>query len=56
MTASLPEAVTKAMLENIPMKKYGQPEDVAHMVAFLASDKANYITGQIMEVNGGMNM
>lgn len=56
MTATLPESVTKAMLDSIPMKKYGQPEDVANMVVYLASDKANYITGQIIEINGGMNM
>jgi 3-oxoacyl-[acyl-carrier protein] reductase len=45
----------KAMIEQIvPMKRAGRPEEVAHLVSFLASDKAAYISGQIMSINGGM--
>jgi 3-oxoacyl-[acyl-carrier protein] reductase len=56
MTARLPEKVKKAMLAQIPMGRLGQSEDVAEMVAFLASEKASYITGQVIHVNGGMYM
>ena len=56
MTAGLPEKVKKAMLAQIPMGRIGQSEDVAEMVAFLASEKASYITGQVIHVNGGMYM
>ncbi|OGD35774.1 MAG: 3-oxoacyl-[acyl-carrier-protein] reductase [Candidatus Aminicenantes bacterium RBG_19FT_COMBO_58_17] len=54
MTESLPEAVKKAFLEMIPMKRMGTPEDVAQAVKFLLSDQAAYITGQVIHVNGGM--
>ncbi|MBK9313088.1 MAG: 3-oxoacyl-[acyl-carrier-protein] reductase [Acidobacteria bacterium] len=56
MTAVLPEAARNAMLEQIPLKRPGTDMDVAHAVAFLASDKAGYITGQVVNVNGGMYM
>jgi 3-oxoacyl-[acyl-carrier protein] reductase len=56
MTADLPEKVKAAMLAQIPLGRIGQPEDVAEVVAFLASDKAAYITGQVIHVNGGMYM
>jgi len=56
MTESLPDAVKDEMLKRIPLKRFGQPKDVADLVAFLASEKANYITGQVMHVNGGMYM
>jgi 3-oxoacyl-[acyl-carrier protein] reductase len=56
MTAALNEAARGAMLEQIPLKRPGTDLDVAHAVAFLASDEAGYITGQVINVNGGMYM
>ncbi len=55
MTAKLPEDVKKEWAEKIPLKKAGQPEDVANLAIFLASDMASYITGQVISVCGGMN-
>lgn len=56
MTEGLPEDIKKAFLEIIPMKKFGLPKDVASAVLFLLSDDASYITGQVVNVNGGMYM
>jgi 3-oxoacyl-[acyl-carrier protein] reductase len=56
MTANLPEKVREAMLAQVPLRRMGLPEDVAELVAFLTSDKASYITGQVIHVNGGMYM
>ena len=56
MTAALPEAAKEAMLSAIPAGRPGTPEDVAAAVAFLASDEAAYITGQVLSVDGGMGM
>ncbi|GAB4090989.1 beta-ketoacyl-ACP reductase [Hydrogenophaga soli] len=56
MTASLPEDQQKALLAQIPLGHLGKPADIAHMVAFLASPQAAYVTGQEMHVNGGMFM
>jgi len=56
MTQNLPEKVREAMLAQIPLNRFGTPVEVAHAVAFLASDQAAYITGQVMHVNGGMLM
>lgn len=56
MTDVLDDSLVQTMKSQIPLGEMGQPEDVAHMVAFLASDKAQYITGQTFHVNGGMFM
>lgn len=56
MTAVLPEKVKEQMLAQIPMNSFGNPRDVANAVVFLASDKASYITGQVLTVDGGMVM
>jgi len=56
MTAVLHEQVKEAAMNVIPMRKFGTPEDVARAVAFLASDEAGYITGQVLCVDGGMAM
>lgn len=54
MTRKLPEKVRQQILESIPLKKWGSPQDVAGAVRFLASDAANYVTGTTIHVNGGM--
>lgn len=56
MTQQLNAEYRKVLLERIPLKRIGQPEDIAHAVAYLASDAAGYITGQTLHVNGGMAM
>jgi 3-oxoacyl-[acyl-carrier protein] reductase len=56
MTASLPEEQHKALLNQIPLGQLGQPSDIAHAVAYLASPQASYVTGQELHVNGGMFM
>ncbi len=56
MTESLPQNVKDAMLAQIPLSRFGTPEEVAYAVAFLASDAAAYLTGQVIHVNGGMLM
>jgi 3-oxoacyl-[acyl-carrier protein] reductase len=56
MTASLKDEVKAAVLGNIPLKRFGKAEDVATAVRFLASDEAGYITGHVLDVNGGMYM
>ena len=56
MTAVLPDSVKEAMLGRIPLKRFGAAEDVAAAVRFLASDEAAYITGHVLDVNGGMYM
>ena len=56
MTAVLPDDVKKAMGDQIPLKRFGRTEDVAEAAVFLASDRAAYITGQVICVDGGMAM
>jgi len=56
MTEVLSDDVKSAFLQNIPMKKMGTPEDVANAVLFLASELSSYITGQVIQVDGGMVM
>ena len=56
MTAKLPEDVKRKMLEAIPLSKFGTPKDVAALCVFLASEEANYITGQTIVIDGGMVM
>ena len=56
LTGVLSETVRQAILENIPLGRLGQPQDVADLVCFLASDAASYITGQTLTVDGGMVM
>lgn len=56
MTRELSEQIRAGMLSQIPLKRAGSAEDVAQAVAFLASDHASYITGQTLQVNGGMDM
>ena len=56
MTDVLSDSVKAAATEQIPMKHFGSTQDIAETVAFLASDKAGYITGQVLSVDGGMAM
>jgi len=56
MTDILTEEQKEAMLATIPLEKLGEPEDIANVVTFLASDKSKYITGQTIHVDGGMVM
>ncbi len=56
MTDALPEKVKSAMLENITLKRFGTPEDVANAVVFLASPQSGYITGQVLRIDGGLVM
>ena len=56
MTNRLPQSTRESARNMIPLKKFGKPEDIAEMVAFLASEKADYITGQVICVDGGMSI
>jgi 3-oxoacyl-[acyl-carrier protein] reductase len=56
MTAGLSPQIKETALTMIPLKRFGQPNDIANMVSFLASSKAQYITGQTFVVDGGMTM
>lgn len=56
MTAALPEEVRKEWAQKIPLRRAGQVEDIANVATFLASDMSSYVSGQVIEVDGGMNM
>lgn len=56
MSAALPEAVREKYLEQIPLARFGRPEEIAALVLYLASDEANYITGQVLQIDGGLAM
>ena len=56
MTEGLPEAARKVFLERIPLGRFGAPGEVAGLAAFLASEEAGYITGQVIGINGGLYM
>ena len=56
MTAALPEEVRKEWASKIPLRRGGQVEDIANVAVFLASDLSSYVTGQVIQVDGGMNM
>lgn len=56
MTSELDEALIKSMLNAVPLARLGKPEDIAAAVNFLASEEAGYITGTVLDVNGGMYM
>lgn len=56
MTAALPDNVREEWVKKIPLRRGGKPEDIAEVAVFLASDMAAYVTGQVIQVDGGMNM
>ena len=56
MTDALPEKVKEGALATIPMRRMGTPEEIADVAAFLVSDAASYITGAVLQVDGGLNM
>lgn len=56
MTAALPDSVREEWCKKIPLRRGGKPEDIADVATFLASDMSSYVTGQVIQVDGGMNM
>lgn len=56
MTAALPDEVRKEWCQKIPLRRGGKPEDIANVALFLASDLSGYVSGQVIQVDGGMNM
>ena len=56
MTNELTDDQKNSMMSNIPLGRYGEPIEIAKTVSFLASEDAAYVTGQVIHVNGGLNM
>ncbi len=56
MTDALPEDIRRKYLDNIPLGRFGTPEDVANVVAFLSSEESGYVTGQVIDIDGGLVM
>jgi 3-oxoacyl-[acyl-carrier protein] reductase len=56
MTAALSDEIKKEWCEKIPLRRGGTPEDIAEVALFLASDMSSYVSGQVIQVDGGMNM
>ena len=56
MTAALPDSVSEEWFKKIPLRRGGKPEDIADVATFLASDLSSYVSGQVIQVDGGMNM
>ena len=56
MTDALADKIKAAVTEQIPLKRFGKPEDIANAAAFLSEDAAGYITGQVICIDGGMAM
>ena len=56
MSGALSEKVQEEILSQIPLKRYGTPQDVADLTVFLAGDKSSYMTGQVFSIDGGMSI
>ena len=56
MTQALPDDIRKQWIQNIPLRRAGTVDDIANVATFLASDLSSYVTGQVIQVDGGMNM
>jgi NAD(P)-dependent dehydrogenase (short-subunit alcohol dehydrogenase family) len=56
MTGAVPPEIMQRVIEGIPMRRLGRPEEVARVVLFLAEPASGYITGQVYSINGGLNM